>query len=112
MAANFYPCIALTGGAAGALDAIDGTDLANQDVAIVVVQGDKVYHYVLDADSGMAENSPSCIAPDHNAGTKRWILHVDYGEVRSITTTGEFKVTNIKMDSTEKVVITYEDTPT
>jgi hypothetical protein len=78
MANNIYGAIALTGGAAGALDAIDGTDLADKDMAMTLVQGDKAYLYVLDADSGASESSPSVISPDANAGTKRWILHGVY----------------------------------
>lgn len=72
---NVYAATSLTGGAAGALDLIDGTVLADKDSAIGFVQGGGIYFYVLDADSGAAESSPSVISPDANAGTKRWILH-------------------------------------
>jgi len=74
----FYPAIALTGGGDGALDAYDGNDLNDGDVAIVVnISGYWVYH--LDDDSAAEESSPDVIAPDANAGNKRWILqdHVD-----------------------------------
>lgn len=65
--------IALTGGGVGSLDAIDGAGLADKDYAFGVVDG--VQHcYWLDYDSGAAENSPYIIAPDVNAGNKRWIL--------------------------------------
>jgi len=70
---NIYGFIALTGGAQGALDAIDGAALDDQDMAIGVVAG-VVHQYWLDIDSGAAENSPYVIAPDTNAGDKRWIL--------------------------------------
>ncbi len=73
MANNFYGAIALLGGAAGALDAIDGAGLADLDAAFVQVGG-QVYFYTLDATSAAAENSPEVISPDTNAGDKRWIL--------------------------------------
>ena len=68
----------LIGGAEGSLDSIDGTDLNDQDMAIVAVMGDKFYLYSLDADSAAAESSPDVIAPDANGGDKRWILHGVY----------------------------------
>ena len=34
---DFYPATGLTGGASGALDAIDGAGLADGDVAVVVL---------------------------------------------------------------------------
>ncbi len=74
MANNIYGAIALTGGATGALDAIDGAALADKDIAIVVMQAGSVYTYVLDADSAAAESSPGIIQPDANGGDKRWIL--------------------------------------
>ncbi len=73
MANNFYPAILLTGGASGALDAIDGAGLTDLDAAIVQTDG-AVYFYHLDATSGAAEDSPNIIAPDDNPGTKRWVL--------------------------------------
>jgi hypothetical protein len=55
----FYPYIALTGGADGALDSLDGSLLKDGDAAYVVIPSTKVtYVYTLD---------------DNNAGTKRWI---------------------------------------
>jgi len=66
--------IALTGGTAGALDAIADADLTDQDYAFGVVAG--VQHcYWYDDDSGVAENSPYVIAPDDvGEGDGRWIL--------------------------------------
>ena len=63
----------LTGGEATKLDSIDGTGLVDNDVAFVNVTNVQ-YIYRLDADSGAAESSPNIIAPDTNAGDKRWIL--------------------------------------
>lgn len=66
--------VALTGGAAGAVDAVDGAVLADMDIMIVVVPGAGLYVYVLDADSGLTESSPNRIVPDTNPGTKVWLL--------------------------------------
>lgn len=73
MATNFYGATSLTGGGTGALDAIDGTNLADLDAAFVVTLA-YVYFYSLDDDSAAAESSPDVISPDANAGNKRWIL--------------------------------------
>ncbi len=73
MASNFYGATSLTGGGAGALDGIDGALLSDLDAAFVVILG-KAYFYTLDDDSAAAEASPTVIAPDDNAGTKRWVL--------------------------------------
>ena len=64
---------AYDGGAAGALDSVDGNLLSDLDAAIVVT-ADKVYFYSLDADSAAGESPPDIIAPDNNPGDKRWIL--------------------------------------
>lgn len=69
----------LTGGTAYALDYLDGSDLSDGDIALVMVGG-ILYVYRLNASSAAAEASPAVIAPDTNAGDKRWILE----ESRSI----------------------------
>jgi hypothetical protein len=72
--ANYiYGAIALTGGGVGALDALDGSDLQDLDAALVFT-GSTVYQYSLDVNNGNAESSPEIIAPDANAGDKRWVL--------------------------------------
>jgi len=73
MAVSGYKFTALTGGTTGCLDALDGTDLGDGDLALVMT-GDVLYHYQLSATSGAVEISPDIIAPDTNAGDKRWIL--------------------------------------
>lgn len=73
MASRIFGFIALTGGGTGALDAIDGDLLSDKDVAFGVVDG-VTRTYYLDADSGASESSPAIIAPNTNAGDKRWIL--------------------------------------
>ncbi len=71
-----YTKTELIGGASNALDSIDGTDLAQGNRALVVKGSNpgQVYIYVLDATVGGVENTPDLIAPDTNAGTKRWVL--------------------------------------
>jgi hypothetical protein len=60
----------LIGGGADDLDLVDGADVVQDDVALVLV-GDVSYFYKLEAASGAAEASPGIISPDSNAGTKR-----------------------------------------
>jgi hypothetical protein len=67
----------LTGGAATDLDSIDGTGLQDGEIAHVWISN-VLYIYLLDVDSGAAESSPAIIAPDTNAGDKRWILQSYY----------------------------------
>jgi len=74
MANNFYWAIALTGGGEGALDAIDGANLKDKDGALANIPGENLKPYILDADSGLPESIPDVIAPNTNAGNKRWIL--------------------------------------
>ena len=66
----------LTGGTSGMLDQVDGNGLTGDERAVVVVGNNpaRVYFYVLDVDNASAEDSPYIIAPDTNAGDKRWIL--------------------------------------
>lgn len=73
----YWSKTALTGGAAGALDSIDGTALQDGEIAHVWISN-VLYIYLLDVDSGAAESSPAIIAPDTNAGDKRWILQSYY----------------------------------
>lgn len=73
MSVNGYKCTALTGGGAGALDAIAAAGLSDGDLAIVMAGG-SLYHYELDADSGLVESSPAVIRPDDELGGKRWVL--------------------------------------
>jgi len=74
MAIHIYGAAALIGGDPGAVDALDGAALADQDIMIAVVLGTGVYIYSLDVDSAAEENSPLVIAPDNNGGDKRWLL--------------------------------------
>ena len=62
----------LTGGAATSLDAIDGANLVDGQPAFVAYNG-KIHFFIVDEDSGAAESPPDVVAPDTNAGNKRWI---------------------------------------
>jgi hypothetical protein len=74
MAVNrIYCATGLTGGATGALDSIDGINLIDKDMALVINQT-TLYIYALDEDSAAAESSPDVISPDTNPVNKRWIL--------------------------------------
>ena len=70
MAAKIYGYTSLTGGGVAALDSIDGSILNVGDLAYGT-DGNETYSMILDG-SGDAESSPDCIAPDSNAGVKRW----------------------------------------
>jgi len=72
MAIKYFVFQALTGGAAGALDAISHTVLTDKDMAIGDDGAAQGFLYEYDADSVLAEDSPGVIAPD--SGTGRWIL--------------------------------------
>lgn len=93
MSVNNYSFRALTGGGAGALDAINGTNLSNTDLAIGFVT-DTLYVYWLDDDSGAAESSPDVIQPDSNGGNKRWIL------IGSIGTSGTLLLSLLTLANT------------
>jgi hypothetical protein len=89
----FYPYVSLSGGGDGALDSLDGSLLKNGDGAFVIDPLTKITRiFTLDADSGATDDGLNVIAPDSNAGTKRWVLAppttlrdyvnvVDYGAV-------------------------------
>lgn len=73
MALKMYPFLALTGGTEGCLDKFDGANLQEGDMAF---GHDPTYGFCifyLYADSGASESAPDVIAPDTNAGNKRWI---------------------------------------
>lgn len=94
----YYSPTALTGGAANALDYIDGADdgeghaLADGDVAHVMVAG-VLYQYRLNATSGATESSPSIIKPDTNGGDKRWILQRTFTNIQQLLDNISFTAT-------------------
>lgn len=73
MSNKFWPAIALTGGAAGALDAIDGALLSGGDMAMVITSTGFHFYY-LNAASASTEISPNFIVPDANPDAKVWHL--------------------------------------
>ena len=101
-----YWATSLIGGAEGSLDSIDGTDLNDQDMAIVAVMGDKFYLYSLDADSAAAESSPDVIAPDANGGDKRWTLQSIHSKIDGIDLNGG---TDIGADLADEDLILVDD---
>lgn len=70
---RFIAATDFTGGGTGALDKVNGQDLSDGDIA-TVNNGTVTCHYVLDADSAATETGRFVIAPDSNAGDKRWIM--------------------------------------
>ena len=79
---TMYVKCALTGGTEDALDSIPGSTLIGTDCALVLVPSTGIgYIYLCDISSGAAESSPDIIAPDTNAGDKRWILQNAYVEI-------------------------------
>ena len=73
MATKTYTKYVLTGGGTGALDAIDGDELADNYRAMVITTNN-VYHYILNSTSGATADGFNIIEPATNAGIKRWIL--------------------------------------
>jgi hypothetical protein len=117
MAVYDVQCNALTGGASGALDYVDGNSLSDGSKALVQTNG-VAYLYRLNASSGAAESSPGIISPDSNAGTKRWILQGIYlatAQLASGTSINEFSIDGTLAGNsddavpTEKAVKTYVD---
>lgn len=78
MANKVYYATNPLGGIQGSMDRIDGALLNDKDICVVVDLGTaKGSFYALDADSGLSEvpgPPATVVAPDNNAGTKRWIL--------------------------------------
>ena len=99
MANKFWPATALTGGADGALDAIDGAELTVGDGAMVVIAGQAHFYQVV--TSAAAESSPTIIAPDANDGGLRWsrvpafnVLDVNSAGVNCVAIRGYTNSTN------------------
>jgi hypothetical protein len=68
--AKIFGFNSLTGGGVGSLDSIDGSVLTVGDLALGA-DSSQEYSFILDG-SGDAESSPDTIAPNTNAGVKRW----------------------------------------
>lgn len=107
MGKELYWANALTGGGEGALDAIDGDDLQDKEAAIVITPT-KFSVHTLKATSGAAENSPNVIAPDINAGDKRWHMVYMADAIISNPASGEHQVRQIRRLSTGHVKYIYD----
>jgi len=68
---NTLYCFSSLTGSSASLDSLDGDALTDGDRAWVIASNVS-YWYYLDEDSGATESSPSIIAPNTNAGAKRW----------------------------------------
>jgi len=107
--ANFiYGAVSLTGGTTGSLDSIDGTGLGDGD-ACIVFTGTTTYVYALDETSGAAENSPEIIAPDTNAGDKRWNLLAARAADVSLDTSSFDKILSSNEDDVQKALDHIDD---
>lgn len=107
MAKTIYFKTALIGGAAGALDSIDGVNLLDGDIAQVNVS-DIERKYVLTSPSSVVESSPDSITPDTNPADKRWILQ-SHGNIMSgnFTCTSGYNVSsvfNTNVNSSSKII--------
>jgi hypothetical protein len=99
-----------TGGTSDALDYYDGAALAQGDIGIV--QKDNIFYpYILEAASGETENSPFIIAPDFNAGLKRWKLQRSFG-VNSAFTIDCTGLATAQADATNYDTIFFDDIDT
>lgn len=95
---------ALTGGAAGALDALSVAILTDGDIAFVRV-GQILYVYLYDADATAAENSPDVIRPDDYATQGNWELqlYISDGVIQLASVTTQLNLDDnlsLNMDAT------------
>ena len=108
MANYIYGAIALTGGSTGSLDSLDGDDLTDNDAAIVFT-ANSTYIYTLDPTVGGAESSPDVIAPDTNAGNKRWVLVKTNSSQSSVDVSSFAGVLDASDDTVQKALDTIDD---
>ncbi len=97
---NLYIRNAKTGGASGAIDALDGYTLANLD-AVIHIDATGFDFYLLDALSGEVSDGVEVISPAINAGTKRWIRKSLASRVQWANVIG--KPTLAELDATGRV---------
>ena len=108
MANYIYGATSLIGGGTGSLDEINGTDLAENDAAIVFTSS-STYIYTLDEASGGTENSPDLISPDVNAGNKRWILVSTRASESSLNVSSFAGILDANDDDVQKALDTIDD---
>ena len=94
-----FGAVVLTGGGTGALDKINGNDIAAGDIAITVTSTNRYFHTAKTSGCG-AESPPDTIIPDTNPGTKCWVrvhdesLKIGAGTPLIATGTGDLYVTD------------------
>ena len=97
MATVAYHCNALTGGAANALDFIDGSTINNGDIAFTKVNGTFYFHEANTA-GGASEDSPVVIVPDTNPGSINWEIAASNTLITKTQTT-DYNVTASDLQS-------------
>ena len=106
----------LTGGAEGDLDFEFAEEVQNGYPAFVTIQDGKIYHYIADSTSGAAADGLNIIKPLWESegvaytGDLRWILHGVYGSITSTPGSGEYQITDIRLDASKHIVVKYNDT--
>lgn len=96
MGVKLYKSVGTTGGTAGKVDGIDGALLNQGDFDFVFDQTNQYWiPYELDADIGGAESDPLLIAPDINAGGKRWRIGFVRWLKNAIAYAGDFIIKGV-----------------
>ena len=108
MANYIYGAVALTGGVSGSLDALDGSDLTDNDAAIVFTSN-ATYIYTLDESSGGTQNIPELIIPSNNAGNKRWVLVSSRAAESSLDAADFTGILDASMDDVQKALDAIDD---
>jgi len=108
MANYIYGAVALIGGGTGSLDSIVGTDLAENDAAIVFTDS-ATYVYTLSETSGGTENSPDLITPDSDAENKRWLLVSSRASESSLDVSSFGGILDANDDDVQKALDTIDD---
>lgn len=107
-------------GTEGSLDAEYADDIHHGDPALVFRPGDRIYVYIADAMSGATADGLNIVVPrEASAGSPytgllRWMLHgvCEKGDkIMSTPNSGEYKVTDIRLDAQKHLVIKYDTTP-
>jgi len=108
MANYIYGAVALIGGGTGSLDSINGSDLAENDAAIVFTSS-ATYIYTLDESSGGTESSPDLIEPDADGGIKRWVLVSSRAAESALDVSSFAGILDANDDDVQKALDTIDD---
>jgi len=108
MANYIYGAVALIGGGTGSLDSINGSDLAENDAAIVFTSN-ATYIYTLDESSGGSESSPDLITPDSSPENKRWVLVSQRAAESALDTASFAGILDANDDDVQKALDTIDD---